>query len=439
MDLDSREGGPSQPLPGAAPLWERGPPARRDIQDPMLTFAYDIVCPYAYMAATRVQALSAERGVAVRWVPVLLGGLFRHHDAPQVPASAWPASKVALGAKDILRSADLLGVPLRPHPGHPQRTVEAMRLCVAAPDATRPALSLALYEAYWVEGRDLTDRSVLAEVAGRFGLDLAVLDDPAVKQALFDTTAEVAGRGAFGVPTFFVGDQMWWGVDRLGFVEAALGLDGADPGPGPASTVAAGQAVRFFHDFASPFSYLGATQVARVAARHGATVAWRPILLGALFRSIGTPNVPLMAFSPAKQRHLLVDLRRWAEHREVDFDWPACFPVRTVLPLRVALQAPEATAALYRALWVEGRNIGEPAVVAEVLTDLGLDAAGLIEGASDPAVKAQLFANTQLAETSGVCGVPTFQLEDGVVVWGQDRLALLDRLLTGWRPRPEAC
>ena len=199
-----------------------------------------------------------------------------------------------------------------------------------------------------------------------------------------------------------------------------------------------GQTVRFFHDFASPFSYLAATQIERVAHRHGATVEWRPILLGALFRTIGTPLVPLRTFSPSKQRYVLGDLHRWAAWWQVGFQFPSCFPVRTVLPLRVALQAPEATLPLYRALWQEDRDIGQPEVGAAVLTGPGLDAPALLAGAGGPAVKERLRENTEMAQRTGVVGVPTFALDDGMLIWGQDRLTQLDRALSGWRPRPEA-
>ncbi len=401
----------------------------------MLSFFYDVVCPYAYMAATRIDALAARQGQTVRWVPVLLGGLFKSQGAPQVPATTWAASKQLLGLKDTLRMADRLGVPLNFPLAHPRRTVGAMRLCVAADDATRPALSLALFRAYWVEGRDVGDPAVLAEIAVAHGLPKDAHASPLARQGLFENTEIAGSKGAFGVPTMAVGDEIYWGVDRLHLVEGALSGQRVQP---QAPLGNPGQQISFYHDFSSPFSYLGASAVGGICARQGATVDWRPILLGALFRSIGTPDVPLFTFSPEKQRYMLKDLHRWAEFWGVPFAWPPCFPVRTILPLRVALQAPEATLPLYRALWAEGRDIGQDEVVVDVLTDAGLDAAALVEGAADPAIKQRLFANNAAAEAAGVCGVPGFVLEDGMVLWGQDRLFLLDACLSGWRPRLEA-
>jgi len=402
----------------------------------MLTFAFDIVCPYAYIAASRIEAVAAAHRREVRWQPVLLGGLFQHHDAPQVPADTWPAEKVALGRKDILRAADEAGVPLEIPDAHPRRTVDAMRLCVAAPDSLRPAVAQALYAAYWVEGRDVSDPAVLAEIAARFGLPHHAWRTDAARAELRASTQQAAEAGAFGVPTIWVGDRMFWGADRLHFVEEALSGRRVAPA---APMGASAQKIGFYHDFASPFSYLGATQAARVAARHGAEIEWRPFLLGALFRDIGTPMVPLATFSAVKQQHLLGDLHRWADHWGEGFAFPACFPVRTVLALRVALQAPEVTLPLYRALWVDGRDLSDPAVVAAVLSAEGLDPAPLLEGAQAPAVKQRLIDNGALARASGVVGVPTFELDDGMLIWGQDRIFQLDRALSGWRPRPEAC
>ena len=123
----------------------------------------------------------------------------------------------------------------------------------------------------------------------------------------------------------------------------------------------------FFHDFSSPFSYLASTQIARIAKAHGAKLRYRPILLGALFKAIGTPNVPLFEMNPARQAYQKRDLFDWAKWWEVDFRFPETFPLRTVAPLRVALQAPECTPILYRAAWAEGINIGDPDALVALL------------------------------------------------------------------------
>ena len=395
---------------------------------PSLYFYYDIACPYAYMASTRLAVLARRTGAVIAWRPILLGGLYRTIGAPQVPSETWNEAKASLGRRDLQIQAARLGVPLRPPPRHPQRTVEAMRLLVGTAEALRPAVTADLYRAYWVEHRDMTDRAVLAEIARRHGVDPAVIDSPEARQGLFDLTAEAAERGAFGVPTFAAGDRIWWGQDRLPLVEAALRPDDDTAAtapllPMPSEGPPLVDRVRFFHDLSSPFSYLASTQIDALASARGVEVEWVPILLGALFRSIGTPNVPLFAMSEVKRTYMARDLHDWAARWGVPFRFPSTFPIRTVLPLRVCLLAPAAAGPLYRALWVEDRDIGQPEVVRAVLREAGLDE-GLVEATQRPEIKQRLRDNTGLAEAMGVCGVPTVAA-GAELFWGQDRLPTL--------------
>lgn len=409
-------------------------------------FFYDVVCPYAWMAASRVEALAAQFGAEVEWCPVLLGGIFRHHGSPDVPAATWAPQKAVIGRTDVHRMAALHGLHLRFPPGHPRRTVDAMRLCVAAPPAVRPALSLALYRAIWVDHEDPADLAVLRRIAEGHGVDPAVIQADSTRAALRTATAQAAELGVFGVPTMQVVHDagtvgpLHWGSDRLHFVATELAgqrIPWTLPVV-PAPSVSTPRQVDFFHDFASPYSYLGATQVERVAAETGATVRWRPILLGAMFREIGTPNVPLFAMSKAKQTWYAAELDRWARHHGVDFQFPTIFPVRTVLPLRVSLVAPSATMPLYRALWVHGRNIGDPEVVRDVLQQLELDVDAIFAEAATVPIKTALRKNGSAAVAAGVCGVPSFWVDETHLVWGQDRLPVLRALLRGWAPQGAA-
>jgi len=187
----------------------------------------------------------------------------------------------------------------------------------------------------------------------------------------------------------------------------------------------------FYYDFSSPYAYLGATQVERVAAAAGATVRWRPILVGALFRRIGTPDVPINSFPSAKRAYLTRDLLHWAAHWGVELRWPSRFPIRTVAPLRLALAVDAAggdiaavSHALFRAYWVEDRDISDPAVLADL---------GELSQIESPAIKDALRATTEEAIAAGVCGVPSFVVR-GHLFWGQDRLDLVSRTLGGWYP-----
>lgn len=405
-----------------------------------LDFYYDIVCPYAYLASTQIEAVAARTGAELVWHPVLLGGIFRHVNADQVPMNGMSKPKARLNLLDMKRWADRWSIPLTMPMQHPRRTVSAMRLLVATRGETRVALTKALYRAYWVEGRDVADRTVLAEIATKHGVDAAVIDSADARQGLFDTTAEAAGHGAFGLPASVVDGTLWWGQDRLNFVETALG--GQPPVHVPTPDADRRPRVRFFHDFASPFSYLAATQIEALAAAHGAELQWSPILLGGLFREIGTPDVPLFQMNRTKQAYVGRDLEDWARWWGVDYSFPSHFPMRSILPLRIALAAPETTLPLYRAAWGQNRRIDDPEAVSAVLTEAGFDAASLLQATSDAEVKAALRANTEAAKEAGACGVPTFQIwsDDGVdplLVWGQDRLELVGRMLDGWRPDGE--
>lgn len=403
---------------------------------PQLTFFYDVVCPYAFLGSTQVEKLASLAGIDVEWRPVLLGGIYRSIEAPQEPGRHMPPEKARLNALDLMRQGDLLGQPVQWHPQHPIRSVNAMRLLVGCADAVRPRLTHALYRTYWLEHGDISDRATLDRVAQECGADSAVIDDPAVKQGLFSNTAEAVALGGFGVPiwkvTFDDGrSRFWWGTDRIGLVAKALGVDWPAPGRHPRSE--APEPIRFFHDVASPYSYLASTQIERVAEEEGAELEWVPILLGGLFREIGTPNFPMAASSPPKQRYYAQDMVDWGAHWDVPFRMPDAFPMRTVLPQRVLLVEPTATRSLYDAAWRYNLNIGDPDVLLRVLNDAGFDGANLIERTQDPAIKAQLIANTKEARALGACGVPTFHV-NGHTFWGQDRLDHVRQAVRGWQP-----
>lgn len=201
----------------------------------------------------------------------------------------------------------------------------------------------------------------------------------------------------------------------------------------------------FYFDFGSPFAYLGASQAERLASESGAVLRYRPLLLGGLFRSMGTPDVPLFAMPQVKQQNQLRDLERFAEFWRVPFAFPAGFPVRTVQALRLVLQVPEGSRGalvmrLFRAYWAEEQDIADGQVLIRLADELGLDGQALLGGCSRPDVKALLREATEQAEAAGVFGVPTFavqqsEAEEPLLFWGQDRVPLVERALSGWRPR----
>lgn len=397
----------------------------------VVDFFYDVVCPYAYVASERLPELCRRAGATLRWRPVLLGGMLRAVGSPDQPAMAMSAPKARLNLLDAPRQAGLAGVEMSWHPRHPVRTVDAMRLLVACRDEDRPALSRRLYRAYWVDHLDVSDAGLLSALAEEFGVAPGFASDEAVKAGLRANTDEALALGAFGVPTIRVGDRFWWGADRLPMVAEALGMP-REEAP-PAET---GGTITFFHDVSSPFSYLASTQVEAVADRSGARVEWVPILLGGLFRSIGTPDVPLLAMAAARQKYVTTDLGDFARWWGVPFRFPSAFPFRSVTPQRVLVQEPRAARALYDGGWVHDRDLSDADVLRGLLDDAGFDGAALLDGAARPDVKAALIANTERAAQAGACGVPTFEV-GGHLFWGQDRLFMVEQVLRGWVP-PEA-
>lgn len=403
-----------------------------------LEFYYDVVCPFAYLASTQIEAFACHHGVDLVWRPVLLGGIYQGIEAPQNPMTAMSPAKARHNALDMQRWADWYGVGLRMPAAHPRRSVDAMRLLVGAPVDAVPRLTHALYRAYWVDGLDIADRGVLAQIAAANGVDPDIIGSSTARQALFGRSAEAVAIGAFGVPTFRLTDvagvdeatSWWgWGQDRLDFVAAAIRR---------ARQGSLKPQVEVFHDFSSPFSYLGATQIGRIAEAAGAELTSTPILLGGLFRALGTPDVPLMAMSAPRQAWVARDLGEWAARWNVPFRFTSHFPIRTVTALRAAIVEPRLAPSLYRAVWADDRNLSDPAVVAAVIAEAGHDAAAILADARTPEVKARLRANTDRAAELGVFGVPTFRLtrsdREPILVWGQDRLVLVERVLDGWWP-----
>ncbi|MFM2245226.1 MAG: hypothetical protein RL071_1300 [Pseudomonadota bacterium] len=393
-----------------------------------LIFSFDVVCPYACLALFEVEALAARLGLPLVVEPVLLGGLFRAQSAPDQPAAGWSVAKARHGALDITRQAHVRGQAWRLAPGHPRRSVEAMRLVIAANPDQRMPLARALAQAYHGKGQDLSDRAVLAPIGAAFGVDIAQIDAPEVKDELRANTERAAAAGAFGVPTLRHGERLWWGVDR--FAAAAQAISGEAPDPLPARPGHRRRLTVVF-DLASPFAHVGLSVAQRVAEKHGVELILWPVLLGALFRSIGTPDVPLFAMAEAKRAWTGRDLFEQAAQQGVPLQFSSHFPVRTVLPLRVLLDRPDLAVAMSAAVWTEDQDLGDPAVLAAWLRARGEDAEALLAAAEAPEVKARLRASNARAEEAGVFGVPTWIVDDGPPIWGVDRLPLVERALAG--------
>jgi 2-hydroxychromene-2-carboxylate isomerase len=189
--------------------------------------------------------------------------------------------------------------------------------------------------------------------------------------------------------------------------------------------------VDFYWDFSSPFAYLGSTQAEALAARTGATLVWRPMLLGAVFKAIGVADAPILTWSDARRNYTFKDLARWAEHWGVPFRFPSRFPMSTVKALRAWIALPEERRpaflhATFRAYWGEDRDISDEATLR---TLIGEGADDVLAKCVTKEIKDALFAGTQRAIDAGVFGAPTWIVDGEDLYWGQDRITLVERAL----------
>lgn len=193
-------------------------------------FVYDLVSPFSYLAYGQLGGVCERQGAELVLKPVLLGAL---HDAAGIQAPIYIPAKSRYANRDIQRWAERYGLPMRFPEPFPFRSLKTMRAAVFCGGRgelepfTREAFRL-----YWEEGgaprgrEEADEDGPISEVARRIGADpdevLAGAAEPGVKEGLKDATSEALDRGAFGAPTFFVGDEMFWGNDRLDFVEEEL-------------------------------------------------------------------------------------------------------------------------------------------------------------------------------------------------------------------------
>ncbi len=193
-------------------------------------FHFDVGSPNAYLCHAVLPAIERRTGVRFTYVPVLLGGIFKAtgNRSPIEAFAAVPA-KLAYMRLEMARFVAAHGLTrYQPNPHFPVNTLAAMRVAIAAERAGSLAPYVdAAFAAMWEQGRKLDDLAVLRATIEEAGLDAAALleqaQSPAVKQALAETTAASVARGCFGAPTFFIGDEMFFGKDRLAEVEAEIG------------------------------------------------------------------------------------------------------------------------------------------------------------------------------------------------------------------------
>jgi len=179
-------------------------------------FFFDPISPYAWLAARSLERLE-DAGVQVRFVPVLFAGLLKAHG--NLGPAEVPAKRLYL-FRDVMREAARRGLSFTGPPGHPFNPLAALRMCTAlGDDLERRRLALALMTACWERGEDVSDAAMLARLADEAGFDghglLARAATPEVKLALVAATDAAIADGVFGVPTFRLDGELFWGGDRI--------------------------------------------------------------------------------------------------------------------------------------------------------------------------------------------------------------------------------
>ena len=184
--------------------------------------------------------------------------------------------------------------------------------------------------------------------------------------------------------------------------------------------------VEFYFDLGSPATYLAYTQLPKICAQTDTRLVYIPLLLGGVFKATGNASP---ATIPAKGRYMFQDLDRYAKRYGVPLKFNPHFPINTLMLMRAVtgmqLRHPERFAAfldcLFKAIWVEGRSLDEPATVAAVLSKNGFNPQEVLALTADEEIKTALKDNTEKAVQRGVFGAPSMFV-DNQLYFGQDRL-----------------
>ncbi|MEZ7517396.1 disulfide bond formation protein DsbA [Psychrobacter sp. 4Dc] len=187
-------------------------------------FFFDVGSPASYLAWTQLASIAQRHNAEIVWRPMLLGAVF------QAVGNTSPAAVPAKGAymlKDLKRFSAIYDVPFRFNPFFPVNTMQLMRGVTAYLETPKFESYLsAIFKALWAEKLNMESPEVVAEVLSKVGIDatdfMARISEPEVKARLKSSTEEAVARGVFGAPSFFVNGEMFFGQDRLSFVEDAL-------------------------------------------------------------------------------------------------------------------------------------------------------------------------------------------------------------------------
>lgn len=188
--------------------------------------------------------------------------------------------------------------------------------------------------------------------------------------------------------------------------------------------------IEFFFDYGSPYSYIAETQIDALARRTDAVVQRRPFLLGGAHKDTGNQS-PVFETCVPKREYGGVTMQRWIARHGIPFQLNPFFPINTLAAMRMAVAAQELGVFdtfhtnVFRAFWVDGKNMGDPEIFGAVLSDAGLDTQALFTKSQEQGVKDTLKKATEEAVSRGVFGAPTFFFGDQMY-FGQDHMLFLE-------------
>ncbi|MHA6261864.1 DsbA family protein [Arenibacterium sp. CAU 1754] len=194
-----------------------------------IEFLYDFGSPNAYLVHKVLPDIATRHGAELKYVPILLGGVFKatNNQSP-MEAFAGVTGKLPYQLAEIERFKRRYGVAYAMNPHFPVLTIGVMRGAIYSQGQSwESAYTDAVFDAMWVDGKKMDDPAVIAEVLTEAGLPaeqiMTATVTPEVKQGLIDATTAAVGRGVFGAPTMFVGDEMFFGKDSLDDLDWYLG------------------------------------------------------------------------------------------------------------------------------------------------------------------------------------------------------------------------
>ncbi len=187
-------------------------------------FYYDFSSPYTYIASRRIEKICEDNDAALEWKPFLLGGVF--NEIGSIPAVQID-NKFSYLRRDFEESAIFYGADFKFPDIFPLNSVRSMRGAFAAQEKGKLVeYTHEMFRLYWTQGVDLSKAEILGEAVGKIGIDaqwfVNRIAEQEIKDKLRDETNIAIERGVFGAPTMFVDDKMFWGNDRLDFLDRYL-------------------------------------------------------------------------------------------------------------------------------------------------------------------------------------------------------------------------